>query len=703
MTNTETRSIADTVAADDLDPDGPREIAAPPPTVDRSTRRRVLGALALGFAAAACSKSEDALGSAPPQSQSTLVPPSTAAGQPSPQPATVPLRVDTASAPLEPTATGRELDQIKLPVADPSAVAAPAAPAAGDGSAAATDSAAAVDPASGSNAAPAGESSTDSTSAPTTTTTASTSSTSTKSEPGVLVVDVDEGEIDPDETSTTTAAPATDSTDAPAPTDPPGPATPAAAAAAPVLLANRITFGVTPQVLGQIDSMGVDGYIEDQLTKTGPDNAVEGRFGQFKMLNRDLLSKAGFDSYKNSRNDFRKEITFSTLLRATSSRNQLFEMMTALWTDHFNVGILGDGTIEHMLADYQENVIRPHALGNFRDLLKATAESPAMLVYLDNDSSNANDDQGLNENYGRELLELHTLGIDENGEHVYSEDDVRAAAMAMTGWSTVGNRNDAKFSQFEFKDNYQYTGEISLLDGAWTRGNTTGKATGDSLLEFLATHPSTARYVAYKIARRFVSDTPPAALVDAAAEVYLQNDTALVPTVRHILRSDEFAASAGQKMRRPFEHVVAALRALGAELPNNPLGGGATTVRNAIGAMGNDIWSWPEPDGYPDMAADWLSTNGVSSRWSLCARIARNRVDNFTVDLGALRPANGTVSDFILGLGERFGLGQRTAEEVAAIATAAGLSPADPVGSVNDDQTSDVAALLLAHPIFQTR
>ncbi len=450
--------------------------------------------------------------------------------------------------------------------------------------------------------------------------------------------------------------------------------------------------------------MGVSGFLEDQLARTGPDAGVESRFGQFAFLGR--TRKQTYDEVQRLRDQDERmqlELTLMAVLRGTYSENQLFEMMCQLWMDHFNIN-LPDRSNKHLHIDFQENVIRPNAMGNFRDLLVATANATAMLTYLNNDVSNANSSEGVNENYGRELLELHTLGIDENGNQVYTEVDVRQASLAMSGWSMERNSRADNYTDFRFRNDFHHTGPISLLNGAWTRGATTGKATGDSLLEFLATHPSTARYVAYKICRRFVSDQPPAALVDSTAQVFLANDTAIVPTLRHVFTSAEFAAAENQKLRRPMEQLIASLRALNSTISNDPDGDGSEHLLDHLEEMDHVPWGWVQPDGYPDRAAHWLTTDNILQRWNHSARLARNVVtDQIRTDYGALRPTAATADELIAALAQQFGIGDLAPEARAAVATAARVSGTDTAASVSDQELADIAGLLMAHPLFQTR
>ena len=240
-------------------------------------------------------------------------------------------------------------------------------------------------------------------------------------------------------------------------------------------VANRVTFGVTPKVIGDIAAFGTGGYVEAQLTRNSPDAQTETRLGDFNLLG--MGRKATYDRLRNlDGNDvLETELNHMNLLRAVYSENQLFEMVCQMWMDHFNINLFGEGRTEHLMIDYQENVIRANAMGTFRDLLVATANSTAMLTYLNNDTSNANSPQGVNENYGRELLELHTLGIDENGNQVYNEADVRQASLAMSGWSMINDPDAANHTDFIFRDDFHTPDEVSILNGAWTSVGTDGK------------------------------------------------------------------------------------------------------------------------------------------------------------------------------------------------------------------------------------
>src|SRR6185295_18491817 len=258
------------------------------------------------------------------------------------------------------------------------------------------------------------------------------------------------------------------------------------------------------------------------------------------------------------------ELSQQKLLRAAYSERQLQEVLVDFWFNHFNVDAR-KGATRFLVTEYERDAIRPHVLGRFRDLLEATAKSPAMLFYLDNwmsvDPGSAGlgspsalragnrQKRGLNENYGRELMELHTLGVDGG----YSQNDVTEVARAFTGW-TIGNPRQG--GGYFFNARLHDRGEKLVLGHRIKAGG--GESDGEQVLDILATHPSTARFIATKLARRFVSDAPPASLVDRLADKFRATDGDLREVTRTILTSPEFLSPTtyGAKVKTPFEFVV---------------------------------------------------------------------------------------------------------------------------------------------------
>ncbi len=330
--------------------------------------------------------------------------------------------------------------------------------------------------------------------------------------------------------------------------------------------------------------------------------------------------------------------------------------MVEFWTNHFNLN-LDETPADHMITMDNRTVARAHALGRFADLLQASAHSPAMLVYLDNFVSNANSALGVNENYGRELLELHSLGIID-GVQPYTEADMRGVSMVLSGWSVD---TSAGQHTFQFKNWMHHSGPVSILGGAFStpgRSGAAGLQDGVAMLEVMARHPATARHLAYKLCRRFVADTPPPALVGSAAQVYTDNDTAIGPVLRHIFHSAEFAAASGNKVRRGFEILTAYARAMGGEVDPDPVGDLANHVHGHgwgfLERLGQRLWGHHTPDGYPDTAPDWISADGLLRRWETAGALTATWLHGWTFDAAEiLHPTGPTVGTWIEGVARR--------------------------------------------------
>lgn len=345
----------------------------------------------------------------------------------------------------------------------------------------------------------------------------------------------------------------------------------------------------------------------------------------------------------------------SLFWRATYSEAQLEEILVDFWFNHFNI-TSGDPYIQ---ADYAENVIRRHALGRFEDLLVATARHPGMLVYLDNWLSTAPEDvveariasweppggenkvlwhrrnveyleqtAGLNENYGRELMELHTLGVDGG----YTQADVQEVAKALTGWTLAGLR-EGEGGRFEFNPLFHAEGDKIVLGEVIPSG---GMDEGMRILRMLARHPSTAHFVSTKLVRRFVADDPPANIVEAAAERFLETDGDIREVLRAIFLHPDFLSPEyyRAKIKKPFEAVVSALRAVDADFDNAFLGPnfGAISAQ-----MGERVRQHETPDGYPDVASAWVSTNSLFKRLTFAMDVASQSLPGLEVDLDRAR------------------------------------------------------------------
>ena len=323
------------------------------------------------------------------------------------------------------------------------------------------------------------------------------------------------------------------------------------------------------------------------------------------------------------------ELQRAKLLRAVYSEQQLYELMVDFWENHFSIFANKDDD-RYLLTGFDRETIRPFALARFRDLLGATAHSPAMLFYLDNWRSSvprpypakgekpAGVDGGFNENYARELMELHTLGVDGG----YTQKDVQEIARCFSGW-TIQKPNEQGL--FLYRPGLHDDGEKVVLGHKILPGG--GIADGERVLDILATHPATARFIATKLARRFISDDPPQPVVDRAAAVFLKTDGSIRETLRAIITSPEFFSTPAYraKVRSPFEYVAAAMRAMGAETD------GDRPVLDLIGRMGQPLFGRITPDGYSDRAEQWLSSGAMVVRLNFAGALATNRIKGTSV------------------------------------------------------------------------
>jgi uncharacterized protein (DUF1800 family) len=349
------------------------------------------------------------------------------------------------------------------------------------------------------------------------------------------------------------------------------------------------------------------------------------------------------------------ELGQQRLLRAIYSERQLNEVLVDFWFNHFNV-FAGKGADRLYLMEYERDVIRPHVLGSFRELLGAVAESPAMLFYLDNwmsaDPKSAEKSaagrrrfgmprraMGLNENYARELLELHTLGVDGG----YTQKDVVEVARAFTGWTIETPRRGGSF---RFEPRMHDDAEKSVLGHRIARGG--GRQDGERVLDILASHPSTARFIATKLARRFVADNPAAALVDRAAARFRETEGDLRETLRVILTSPEFFAPETRraKVKTPLEFVAAAVRATGAEVDT------ALPLLRSLRELGMPLYMCQPPTGYGDTAEDWVNTGALLNRMNFAVALADGTMRGVRVSLDGVPTRGsgpGSIAESLLG------------------------------------------------------
>jgi uncharacterized protein (DUF1800 family) len=508
-------------------------------------------------------------------------------------------------------------------------------------------------------------------------------------------------------------------------------------------LLNRLGFGARPGDIERVRVLGIERYIDEQLhPERAADPGMDERLASLttvRMSSRQIAeefeipqlqarrakqqaakdgdnkddngapplegrgrgaeSPAPPDEMQRRANSVVLELSQQKILRAVYSTRQLQEVLADFWFNHFNVDAR-KGADRFMLTEYEREAIRPHVLGKFRDLLEATAKSPAMLFYLDNWMSadpngphaeqppprvvrgpfgrpqffqpparmarqNANAPKGLNENYGRELMELHTLGVDGG----YTQKDVTEVARAFTGWTI---QNPRMGGGFRFEPRLHDTGQKVVLGHVIKAGG--DDSDGRRVLDILAKQPATARFIATKLARRFVSDTPPPALVDRAAARFTETDGDLREVTRTILTSPEFLSADAYraKVKTPFEFVVSALRAADAGVDD------ARPLVRQVQELGMPLYQCQPPTGYKDTADAWVNTGALVGRMNFALALASGKLRGTVVSSVSLAPQAG-----LLISGE---LSESTRVTIAKASSA-----------------PQVAALTLGSPEFQRR
>jgi len=339
-----------------------------------------------------------------------------------------------------------------------------------------------------------------------------------------------------------------------------------------------------------------------------------------------------------------RDLSEGKLLRAVYSNRQLDDVLVDFWFNHFNV-YLDKGADRYLVTEYERDVIRPHVLGKFKELLEATAKSPAMLFYLDNWQSVGPDApqargrkgaRGLNENYGRELLELHTLGVDGG----YTQADVTGAARCFTGWTIVQPQLGGEFA---FNQRVHDEGEKTVLGVRIPAGG--GMSDGEKVLDIVAHHPATARFISKKLAMRFVADEPPASLVDRMAETFRKTDGDLRAVMKTMLESREFFSQGAYrgKLKSPLEVVASAVRAVSGDVDY------AFPLANQVAQLGQPLYRKQEPTGYANSSKEWLNSGGLLARMNFALQLAGNKVPGVKVDAHQAARPDDPVAGITLG------------------------------------------------------
>ena len=444
---------------------------------------------------------------------------------------------------------------------------------------------------------------------------------------------------------------------------------------------NRVAYGPRRRDWERAEQLGAEGYLREQLVPEQlRDDAVEDKLARLPSLAMDMAEL--YEEYpppqvaqRRMRQDEEldeetrrrlfahsveplRELGAARVIRAVESNRQLNEVLVDFWYNHFNV-FANAGQARYLVPTYEREAIRPHVLGSFHQMLRAVAYSPAMLVYLDNWRSAAEEDRdlagptprprndaiedavrrmqrsgrmdprrmqqmeqrrrqaarnnrppGLNENYARELMELHTLSVDGG----YSQDDVREVARAFTGWTlTLGGRDGPGFV---FRPDWHDAEEKSILRESLAKGR--GLEDGEQVLAMLARHPSTANFIATKLCRKFIADDPPGDLTDRVAGEFLRTGGNLRATTAAVLLSEEFLGTEyrGAKVKSPLEFLASTARALEAPIGTDGRLGWALRL------LGAPLYGASPPTGYPDTAEEWTSANAILARMEVGGRLA---------------------------------------------------------------------------------
>ncbi len=444
---------------------------------------------------------------------------------------------------------------------------------------------------------------------------------------------------------------------------------------------NRAAFGARPgdyehfKKLGGTLTEAASAWFESQLDPDKIDDAD----AQYAVRRFETLNEPLGELFEYQEDLLQHELMRGTLARAVLSERQLYEVMVQFWSDHFNIDPSKGDCKWLKVADDRE-VIRKHALGKFPDLLRASALSPAMLWYLDGRvNRRENMAEKPNENYARELLELHTLGVHGG----YTQKDVMEVARCLTGWTvrSRGQPPNFQIGKVEFNPAHHDFGAKEVLGQRIPATPATlppeerdrlGQHELERILEIVTRHPSTAQHIGAKLCRHFIADEPPANAVSAVAAAFSRTSGDIPATLRALFATDEFREQRGSKFKRPFNFIVSALRATGARTD------ASLEIVDYLRRMGHAPFNYPTPEGYPDKAAPWMGT--LLWRWNFAVALSENRIKGTQVDFESLRANAGGDNGLMAHL-----LGRKPTPEEAQ--------------AYHDSGTG--LALMLASPAFQ--
>jgi len=436
-------------------------------------------------------------------------------------------------------------------------------------------------------------------------------------------------------------------------------------------LVRRVTNGIIPGEMTKATELGWNAYLNYQLNYSRiNDDACEQVISSIWPLmsqTSDALFSANADTVRNSLRE-------STLFRASFSKRQLYQRMVEFWTDHFNMDV---DKIQYLIVADQRDVIRKHALGNFQDLLKASAHSAAMMAYLDQNTSR---NTAPNQNYAREIMELHTLGVDGG----YTQTDVAELSRVLTGWTIQGR------GQFTFNPAIHDWGAKTVLNLSIPAGSPSqgqdGILEGEKVLDMLVNHPSTAKFIAKKMLKWLLTPEPTDTQINAVVAAYRATKGDIKTMIRVIL-NESWLNAAPMKLKRPFHFLASSLRSLA------PTVASITTVNNQLTALGHVQFAWDTPDGYPDKVEYWAGN--IVPKWNTASSIANlNSAATVLVDTSAYRAAGSTAAAIDM-IDQNFFGGEMPLVTRNGLLTYAGTT------ALNEARTRELLSLAMSSNAFQ--
>lgn len=444
-------------------------------------------------------------------------------------------------------------------------------------------------------------------------------------------------------------------------------------------LFGRITYGHSAPMWQRAQQLGYSAFLEEQLHPEWiADPRADAALAHFPSMS--MTSKQIYDQYyaQGLGQAPALELRTATILRVALSERQLYERMVEFWNDHFSIDHSDSQELSLGTAD-DRDVAREHALGNFQDMLIASARSAAMSFYLGNYRNTA---VSPNENYGRELMELHTLGVGH-----YTEQDVREVARCFTGW-TFAQHNDAHYGEFVFEPARHDNGAKVVLGHVIAAGG--GVHDGERVLRILAMQPAAAQFIARKLCRWFVTYTPPQELVDRVAATYMQTRGEIRDMLRTLFDPASIALvsqSELPKLKRPFHLLCSILRALDANLAQ------PEQLTHELATMGHEPFVWPTPNGYPDSVEAWGSD--LLTRWTFTSRLFSNAIPGVSIPIDPVL-AQVPPAQFAIAINQRLAGGRLSAADVAQVQDYIDMFP-----GLTDALRREALALAAASPSFQ--